>query len=190
MIYAIRHGQTDWNKEGRIQGGGSNQPLNSQGILQAQQLADKLVKLNITAIYSSDLLRAKQTTREINKILNVKVIESVLLRETNYGELEGQLASVTETTPSYKKICDAVDAGDHDAHFPGGESRHMVVERMIKFLKHINKNENILLSTHGGLLRSFSVLYAGLDQKIPNCGGIKFNLDENNLPQDIEIFNI
>ena len=76
MIYAIRHGQTDWNKEGRIQGGGSNQPLNSQGVLQAKQLASKLVKLNISTIYSSDLLRAKQTTQEINNILNVKVIES------------------------------------------------------------------------------------------------------------------
>lgn len=64
----------------------------------------------------------------------------------------------------------------------------MVVKRMMEFLKHINKDENILLSTHGGLLRSFSILYGGLDQKIPNCGGIKFNLDENNFPQNIEIF--
>lgn len=188
MIYAIRHGQTDWNKEGRIQGGGSDQPLNSQGILQAKQLAYKLAKLNISTIYSSDLLRAKQTTQEINNILNVKVIESTLLRETNYGELEGQLASVTEINPYYKKICEAVDAGDHNAHFPGGESRYMAVERMTEFLKHVNRNENILLSTHGGLLRSFSVLYGGLDQKIPNCGGIQFDLDENNLPQHIEIF--
>ncbi len=188
MIYAIRHGETNWNKEGRIQGGGSDQSLNSQGILQAKQLANKLVKLNISTIYSSDLLRAKQTTQEINKILNVKVVESSLLRETNYGELEGQLASITDINPYYKKICEAVDAGDYNAHFPNGESRYMVVKRMMEFLKHINKDENILLSTHGGLLRSFSILYGGLDQKIPNCGGIKFNLDENNFPQNIEIF--
>lgn len=188
MIYAIRHGQTDWNKEGRIQGGGSDQPLNSHGILQAKQLATKLIKLNISTIYSSDLLRAKQTTLEINKILNVKVIESVLLRETDYGELEGQPASVTDTNPYYKKICEAVDAGDHNAHFPSGESRYMAAKRMTEFLKHVNKDENILLSTHGGLLRSFSVLHGGPNQKIPNCGGIQFSLDENNLPENIEIF--
>ena len=159
MIYAIRHGQTDWNKEGRIQGGGSDIPLNAQGILQAKQLAQKLIGLDISTIYSSDLLRAKQTAQEINKVLRVKIIESELLRETNYGELEGQPSSVTETNPYYKKICEAVDAGDYNAHFPNGESRNMATERMMKFLKHINKDENILLSTHGGLLRSFCVLY-------------------------------
>ncbi len=93
MIYAIRHGQTDWNKEGIIQGGGSNCPLNEEGLKQAKILAEKLKNFHITKIYSSDLLRAKQTTEEINKILKVKVVYSPLLRETNYGEVEGKKIS-------------------------------------------------------------------------------------------------
>lgn len=64
----------------------------------------------------------------------------------------------------------------------------MVVNRMIKFLKTINKNENILLSTHGGILRSFCIVHGITDKPIKNCEGIKFELDENNLPKNISYF--
>ncbi len=188
MIYAIRHGETDWNKFGYIQGGGSNPPLNENGIQQAQQLAPKLENLGIQIIYSSDLLRAYQTAEEINKLLNLQIIKTPLLRETFYGDLEGQLSSITNTNPEYKKICDAVDMGDNDAHFPNGESRNMVVNRMIKFLKNIDKSKNTLLTTHGGMIRSFCVLNHMEDRAIKNCGGIKFDLDENNLPINIKYF--
>lgn len=188
MIYAIRHGETNWNKEGRIQGCGSDTSLNEVGIKQAQDLAEKLAKLKISVIYSSDLMRAKQTTYEINKKLNVEVKYSPLLRETNYGIIEGQLSKITDINPNYKKICDAVDAGDNDAHFPNGESRNMVVKRMMQFLEKLEDQGNILLSTHGGILRSFATIYGGLDQKIPNCGGIKFSLDENKNPINIQLF--
>lgn len=188
MIYAVRHGETNWNKEGRIQGCSGNPPLNEQGFLQARQLAEKLKGLDITTIYSSDLLRVRQTVAEINKVLNVPVIETPLLRETNYGILEGQPVSITETNADYKKICDAVDGGDFDAHFPDGESRNMVINRVMTLLKQINNAETVLLATHGGLIRSFACYYAQLDKKIPNCGGIRFDLSEDNLPQDIELF--
>ena len=101
MIYAVRHGQTDWNKEGIIQGGRSDCPLNEEGIKQAKILAEKLKKFNITKIYSSDLLRAKQTTEEINKVLHVEVIYSSLLRETNYGEVEGKKSTDIDKIQKY-----------------------------------------------------------------------------------------
>lgn len=188
MIYAIRHGQTDWNQKGIIQGGGSDCPLNSQGIQQAALLAEKLKKFNITKIYSSDLLRAKQTTEEINKILKVEVFYSPLLRETNYGEVEGKDEVDINKIEKYMKICNAIDAGDNNAHFPGGESRNMVVNRFIRFLQQIKDNTNILISSHGGILRSVSCLYGGEDKKIPNCGGISFSLDEKHRPQNILFF--
>lgn len=188
MIYAIRHGQTDWNKEGIIQGGGSDCPLNEEGFKQAQLLARRLKKFNIAKIYSSDLLRAKQTTEEINKVLQVEVVYSPLLRETNYGEVEGKKTADIAQIEKYVKICNAVDAGDNDACFPGGESRREVVQRFKKFLQFIEDDTNILISTHGGILRSFSRLYAEKDRKIPNAGGICFSLDADHLPSNIVFF--
>ena len=188
MIYAVRHGQTDWNKEGIIQGGRSDCPLNEEGVKQAKILAEKLKKFNITKIYSSDLLRAKQTTEEINKVLHVEVIYSSLLRETNYGEVEGKKSTDIDKIQKYIEICAAVDAGDNDAHFPRGESRNMVVQRFKKFLQSIDADENILLSTHGGILRSFSCLCGGENRKIPNCGGISFSLNKQHFPENIVFF--
>lgn len=188
MIYAIRHGQTDWNKEGIIQGGGSNCPLNEEGLKQAKILAEKLKNFHITKIYSSDLLRAKQTTEEINKILKVKVVYSPLLRETNYGEVEGKKSAEIDKVERYVQICEAVDAGDNDAHFPCGESRNMVVKRFKNFLQSIKDKDNILISTHGGILRSFFCLYGGVDRKIPNCGGISFSLNTQCIPNNIVFF--
>lgn len=71
--------------------------LNELGIKQARYLADKLFNLDVCKIYSSDLLRAKQTTLEINKKLNVDIIYSLLLRETNYGLLEGEMSKITDS---------------------------------------------------------------------------------------------
>ncbi len=188
MIYAIRHGQTDWNKEGIIQGGGSDCPLNAEGIAQAKILAEKLKEFHITKIYSSDLLRARQTTEEINKILQVEVIYSPLLRETNHGEVEGKKSADIGKEEKYIQICKAVDAGDNDAHFPGGESRNMVVQRFKDFLQSVPTDDNILISAHGGILRSFSCLCGGEDKKIPNCGGVRFSLNEQHLPENIVFF--
>ena len=188
MIYAIRHGQTDWNKEGIIQGGGSNCPLNDEGVMQAKILAQKLKDFHITKIYSSDLLRAKQTAEEINKILKVEVVYSPLLRETNYGEVEGKKSADIRKIEKYARICMAVDTGDNDAHFPNGESRNIVVERFKQFLISVEHGENILIATHGGILRSFLYLYGKESKKIPNCGGISFLLNKNHLPEKIAFF--
>lgn len=188
MIYAIRHGQTDWNREGIIQGGGSDCPLNAEGLAQAGALAEKLKEFHITKIYSSDLLRARQTTEAINKILGVEVVYSPLLRETNYGEVEGKKSADIDKTERYAAICRAVAAGDNDAHFPGGESRNAVVQRFRDFLQTVETDGNILISAHGGILRSFSCLCGGEDRKIPHCGGISFSLNEQHQPENIAFF--
>ena len=188
MIYAIRHGETDWKREGIIQGGGSDCPLNVEGLAQAAALAEKLKELHITKIYSSDLLRARQTTEEINKILGVEVVYSPLLRETNYGEVEGKKSADIDKKERYAAICRAVAAGDNDAHFPGGESRNVVVQRFRDFLQTVETDGNILISAHGGILRSFSCLCGGEDRKIPHCGGISFSLNEQHQPKNIAFF--
>ena len=64
----------------------------------------------------------------------------------------------------------------------------MVVQRFKKFLQSIDADENILLSTHGGILRSFSCLCGGENRKIPNCGGISFSLNKRLFPENIVFF--
>ncbi len=189
MIYAIRHGETVWNTKGIIQGGGSDSPLTDLGIQQAQSLGKRLKEYNIDIIYSSDLGRAKQTTDILNSFLHTQIIYSELLRETNYGIAEGIKSSDLEINNELKCICDKVNAGDNDAHFNGGESRNEVYYRFIDFLKALPDNKNILISTHGGVLRTFTKLSVGIDKKIPNCGGIQFEITQDKKIYKVKLFN-
>lgn len=88
----VRHGQTEWNSQGRLQGR-SDQPLDSTGITQAKESADYLANETICAIVSSPLLRAHQTASIISNKLGVPVSIENNLIERNFGDLEGQLVS-------------------------------------------------------------------------------------------------
>lgn len=87
MVRAIvfwRHGQTDQNLAGRIQGTTDN-PLNSTGIAQAKKVAPELQKLGITKVYCSDLIRARQTAQTFLDLSGLEVVIDSRLRERSYG---------------------------------------------------------------------------------------------------------
>ncbi len=89
-IILIRHGETDWNLEKRIQGGSSNPPLNQWGREQAEGLARKLENEEISAIYSTPLQRGLDTARAIARYHSgIEVVAEPSLREIEAGELEG-----------------------------------------------------------------------------------------------------
>lgn len=94
-FFVIRHGETDWNREGIIQGQ-TDIPLNSKGIAQAEESAQKIAcrYTNIDAVYGSDLLRASQTAEIIAKTIGTPVFTTPLLREVCQGEAEGMTWSV------------------------------------------------------------------------------------------------
>ena len=90
QVYLIRHGQTDWNIERKYQGQ-KDIPLNNNGKTQAFLVAERLSQeIQIDAIYSSDLMRARETAEEIAKRFNLEVRIHHGLRERNFGLLEGK----------------------------------------------------------------------------------------------------
>ncbi len=93
-LWLIRHGETDWNVEGRWQGqAGSAPPLNKKGQTQSHAIAEQLAGKEFVAIYSSDLLRARQTAEIIAPRLGLPIQFEPRLREINQGKWEGMLGS-------------------------------------------------------------------------------------------------
>ena len=92
-IILVRHGETDYNKERRIQGGTSDIPLSEIGRKQALALGQRLSREEIAAIYSSPLQRALDTAKAIAGYHSLEVITLPSLKEINVGSLEGVLAA-------------------------------------------------------------------------------------------------
>src|SRR5919206_4482332 len=87
-LLLVRHGETDWNAEGRLQGH-TDRPLNDVGRRQARELAERLAGEGADAIYASDLARAKETAEIVGARLGLPVVIDADLREKNWGTWEG-----------------------------------------------------------------------------------------------------
>ncbi|CAJ1944287.1 unnamed protein product [Cylindrotheca closterium] len=136
-IYLIRHGETDWNKEGKIQGGGYDIPLNANGQSQAKAVAKALQEIPLTVILSSTLSRAKETADILwQEHPNCQRELDGGLKEMGFGEFEGLAIHSPElpeeTKARFKTIGRQVN-GNPEMRFPGGgESSNMVQERACK----------------------------------------------------------
>ncbi len=145
----IRHGQTDWNLEGRYQGQ-SDIPLNNTGISQAKYIATQLTGYPFAAIYSSDLSRAKKTAEIIATVIKKPVIIDKRLREINLGEWEGQL--VEDIKNRYDDLWELRRTDPDSLRAPGGETVIEVASRMYTALDDISSNhatDNIIITSHG-----------------------------------------
>lgn len=88
VLLLARHGETDWNAEGRLQGH-TDRPLNDDGRRQAQALAERLAGERVDAVYASDLARARETAEIVAAQLSLPVVLDPDLRERNWGTWEG-----------------------------------------------------------------------------------------------------
>ena len=88
LIYIVRHGATDWNQSGRIQGH-IDIPLNETGRAQARIVSRRLAAFGATALCSSDLLRAYETAQIIGQTTGLRVLQEPELREINFGVWQG-----------------------------------------------------------------------------------------------------
>lgn len=165
VLYLVRHGETDWNKENRCQGC-IDIELNKDGILQAEAAAKRLSAENIDIIYSSSLKRAYTTAEIINKSLSVDLIKNESLNEINFGEWEGLTFDEMRRQSQYDY--DKWRFTPHLVNFPGEGSLKNVQDRAMKFVNDIidkNNGKNILIVSHGGVLKLIvlGVLGIGLE---------------------------
>lgn len=133
-IYLVRHGQTAWNEEGRLCGS-SDVPLSEEGLVQAYKLAERLKGIDICAIYSSPLLRARQTAEAIASFHQVPVRIEPNLSEIDYGDWEGmRVANAIENFPELERL-----RREEPMKFtaPNGEQMAKFAERVISAIHKI-----------------------------------------------------
>lgn len=179
VLVIVRHGETDWNTKSLIQGH-QDIPLNENGKKQALELAQKLQKHQFSAVYSSDLSRAKETAEIINQQHLLTINLSTQLRERYFGEFEGV---------SFRDVSKDSEGG---WTLPTVESNRDLESRISKFLlSAVNQHpgQRLLVVTHGGVMHaifSYAQLAARDKVKIGNTGFVqlsyrqgKFHLEQS-----------
>lgn len=154
--FIIRHGQSVFNEKHFHQGWISGNPLTKKGIVQIKEAAEKLKDKKIDLIYSSPLLRAKQTANIIAKNLNLPVNYSSKLKDyRRCKEHEGLHVSKYSTLPDFLLWKKSVKV-DISFSLPNGESFEGFDKRVTDFAKWLDKNidnKNVLIVTHDGVVQ-------------------------------------
>jgi alpha-ribazole phosphatase len=149
LFILVRHGETDWNIDGRWQGQ-IDVPLNEKGIEQASQIARSLKNNKVDLIFSSDLSRARQTAEAISNVTGAEVYLDTRLREIHQGEWQGMLVSDIQQRYQIEFISRKNDP--YTVAPPGGETARQVQERVVAFLDEISKRypqKTIAIVSHG-----------------------------------------
>jgi probable phosphoglycerate mutase len=163
-IIAVRHGETEWNVDGRNQGH-LDIGLNGAGREQARRLARALADSDISHIYSSDLSRALDTARTLADLTGTPLTATADLRERCFGDLQGRtFAEIAATLPEQAERWRRRDP-DWTPPGPGGESLGSLrtrIARTVHTLAARHTGQTIALFTHGGVLDVLYRLATGL----------------------------
>ena len=166
-ILAVRHGETAWNRDARIQGH-TDIALNAHGRWQASQLARALREESIAACYASDLSRALETAQAVADRHGHKVHTHIGLRERGFGAFEGktwvelQAGHPAETEAWRKRLPDFAP--------PGGESLLQLQARVVATVNELaarHPGDQVLMVAHGGVLDMLYRLATRLDLQAP-----------------------
>jgi broad specificity phosphatase PhoE len=155
-LLLVRHGQSEWNAAGLMQGQTPDIPLTDLGHHQAATAARGLAVLRAGALISSDLLRAVQTAEHCARATGLRFTTSPALREQGYGVLEGR--------PS-RDLWDVVNWTDPHWSAEGGESPAQLYGRVETYLKQLAAEppaDVVALVTHGDTIRAVQAVAAGL----------------------------
>lgn len=167
-IIAVRHGETAWNVDARIQGQ-LDIGLNDTGRWQARRVGEALAAEEITAVYSSDLGRAHQTAQSISEVKGIPVIADEGLRERSFGMFEGKtFDEIHEAWPdhahNWRKRIPEWQPPD------GGESLLELRERVTRTMRELaarHPGEQIVVVAHGGVLDALYRVATGQEVNSP-----------------------
>ena len=174
--FIVRHGATEWNVQGRIQGH-TDISLSDLGDQQAELVAKRLAGVTIDVAYCSDLRRSTETAQKILGQRHVPLHTTPKLREYDKGVFEGLTAE--QSKERYPEIYAASLIKDLDFAPPGGESTRQISARIAGFIAYLREqhpDDNLLIVGHGGALRSAFVALMELPLEanwrfiLDNCG--------------------
>lgn len=161
-IYIIRHGETDYNKKGIIQGSGIDSDLNETGVKQAEQFYQAYHHITFDQIYTSELKRTQQSVQLfIDSGNSIEVMPE--FNEINWGIFEGEVGT-PDSHKIYQSMINDWKAGLLDRSVDGGETPNQMQRRQRVGLDKIMakpQDNRILIAMHGRAMRSFLCLLTG-----------------------------
>jgi len=167
LLTLVRHGETEWNAVGRIQGH-LDIPLSDIGLAQAAAIGRRLGGEAFDAILSSDLERALQTTRPISRHSEQTIVRDVRLRERHLGVLQGLTGE--EAAMHQPQAWQAFKARHPDAPLEGGETLAEFSRRVVGLIEHLlmtYTGSRLLLVTHGGVIDAAYRHVTGMPLNVP-----------------------
>lgn len=199
-VYFVRHGEVQGNTgEHQVYVGWDDKPLNDRGEAQAEAVAVRLKREKLAAVYTSDLLRARQTAERIAVQQSLKAVPIEAFREAHYGAWEGLEVSAIEA--GWPEEWRARQADPIAVAPPGGESYNDVWRRWEPAWREIvarHEGETIVLVAHNGALRVFLCHLLGMPTKhfrrftLSNCGlgCLEIELGKDNEEDNVRVIGL
>jgi 2,3-bisphosphoglycerate-dependent phosphoglycerate mutase len=176
-LWLVRHGQTDWNRDKRVQGW-RDVPLNATGVAQAKELADALRGQSFTHMFTSDLARAVQTAQILRETVQCPLSINPLLRERRFGPLEGNvrmnadMCDNTSECPDFPSIDETVTSEETDEAF--STRARSFLDAVLRAVTH----GRVIAVTHGGFIRmTLCILGQVPPSALHNTGVTRVNWD-------------
>ena len=166
-LLCIRHGETDWNREGRIQGH-LDLPLSALGRSQAERLAVALDDEPLQALYSSDLVRARETAAGLARRHGLQPVLRPALRERSFGQMEGLCWPEIESR--HPEDARRWRSRDPAYAVPGGESLLDFNARVLGIVAELaaaHAGQTIAIVAHGGVMDCLYRAATGVDLQAP-----------------------
>ena len=189
-VLLVRHGQSQGNAESRF-GGHSPTPLSELGHRQAEATARALAKERVTAVYSSDLLRAVQTAEPLARAAGLEITKTPALRERSVGLMEG--LTFEEAAAAHPEEYAALLRRDFERVLAGGESYRQLLDRAAAELDRAverHRGGTLALFSHTGTICILALhLIGALDAphlkpvwlSSSNCGVARFSVEYGGL---------
>lgn len=171
QLILIRHGETLWNRERRMQGQ-RDSPLSDTGLYQARRLGQRLADLSFGVLYSSDLGRAYETARSVAEVTGHEIAVDPRLRERHFGVFEGLTSDEIESR--FPAEFDCYKSHNPAYVIPGGESAQQFHDRCLACLQEIAERHTgatVVVVTHGLVLdiayRAAHAIELGAPRPVP-----------------------